>query len=68
MSVVIYGETKEQVKVQKACSHKNWQGPCMDAISRYFKCLDCFCLERDLTKKQAKKHYKSKYIKKRKYE
>jgi len=51
--MIIYGHTKGQVEKQLKCDHKNWHGPCMDKLSRYYKCLDCFCLDRDFnTEKQ----------------
>ena len=62
MSTIIYGHTKEQIAIQKVCKHANWYGPCIDSISRYYKCLDCFCLDRDLTIKEAKEHYEPVYI------
>lgn len=47
MALIIYGGARDTVLRQLKCSHK-WHGPCMDRVSRYFKCLKCFCLERDL--------------------
>lgn len=48
---IFYGGTKEQVEQQLVCSH-DWHGPCIDMISRYFKCTICFCLDRDCTKEE----------------
>lgn len=48
MSVIIYGGTKKQIERQFSCRH-DWHGPCIDEMSRYFKCKKCFCLERDMT-------------------
>jgi len=47
MAVIIYGGSKVQVKKQLKCKHKEWVGPCIDKTSRYFKCPNCYCLERD---------------------
>jgi len=47
MSVILYGGDRSLVEKQLACPHR-WHGPCMDRISRYNKCLDCFAIERDL--------------------
>lgn len=52
MSVVLYGGAKLTVLKQLGCEHE-WHGPCMDAISRYNKCLNCFCVERDLASEAA---------------
>lgn len=49
--MIIYGGTEEQVKNQLKCDH-NWHGPCIDSISRYFKCRECFCLDRDCSSKE----------------
>ena len=46
--MIIYGGTPEQIMQQKIGEHA-WHGPCMDTESRYFKCVQCFCLDRDLT-------------------
>lgn len=48
---IIYGGTKKQVKMQLKCSHV-WEGPAIDAISRYLKCRICFCLDRDCSKEE----------------
>jgi len=45
--VIIYGGDRSIVGKQFACPHR-WHGPCVDAVSRYNKCLDCFAVERDL--------------------
>jgi len=47
MSIILYGGDREQVEKQLKCGH-DWHGPCMDCISRYYKCKKCFCIERDL--------------------
>jgi hypothetical protein len=44
--MLIY-EPPEKEKEQKACDH-DWHGPCIDEVSRYFKCRKCFCLDRDI--------------------
>ena len=46
MSIVIYGGVKCRVEQQLSCDHE-WHGPCIDSVSRYYKCTKCFCLERD---------------------
>jgi len=52
MAIIIYGGARETVVRQLECTHE-WHGPCMDVVSRYLKCLKCFCLERDFqTEKQ----------------
>lgn len=48
MSFILYGGDIATVKKQLACVHE-WHGPCLDNISRYFKCVKCFCLDRDLS-------------------
>ncbi len=48
MSIILYGGDRPLVEKQLACPHR-WGGCCMDDISRYNKCLDCFAIERDLT-------------------
>jgi hypothetical protein len=45
--LIIYGGSERQVRQQLGCDH-DWHGPCMDNISRYYKCKKCFCLERDV--------------------
>lgn len=52
MSIILYGGAKLTVLKQLDCEHK-WHGPCMDDISRYNKCLKCFCIERDLQSEAA---------------
>lgn len=52
MPIVLYGGAKETVLKQLGCEH-TWHGPCMDTISRYNKCLKCFCIERDLDSEAA---------------
>jgi hypothetical protein len=47
MPIIIYGGARETVEKQLKCDH-DWHGPNMDPISRYMKCLKCFCIERDL--------------------
>ena len=44
--IIIYGGSKERVKIQLKCKH-DWHGPCMDDVSRYYKCKLCFCSQRD---------------------
>jgi len=46
MSIIIYGGARKQVEKQLTCKHK-WHGPCIDHLGRYFKCTECFCLDRD---------------------
>lgn len=46
MAIILYGGARETVLKQLECAHE-WHGPCMDRVSRYFKCLKCFCLDRD---------------------
>jgi hypothetical protein len=48
---IFYGGTKQAVLDQIICEHI-WQGPCMDHISRYYKCTRCFCIDRDCTEKE----------------
>lgn len=45
--MILYGGPKEVVVKQLECDH-NWHGACIDGISRYFMCLECFALDRDL--------------------
>lgn len=45
--MIFYGGTERQIKQQLACDH-DWHGPCIDDISRYFKCKKCFCMDRDI--------------------
>ena len=47
MAIILYGGARETVLRQLECAHQ-WHGPCMDSVSRYNKCLKCFCIERDL--------------------
>ena len=47
MSLVIYRGTHDMILKQLTCFH-NWHGPSRDGISRYFKCKNCFCIERDV--------------------
>jgi len=49
---IFYGGTKEQVEKQLNCGHYDWHGPCIDDISRFYKCPHCFCLDRDCTKEE----------------
>ena len=49
--MIEYGGTKEIVEKQLKCEHI-WHGSCMDNMSRYYKCTECFCLDRDMTKEQ----------------
>jgi len=49
--VIIYGGTKKQIEKQLSCNH-NWNGPCMDNISRYSKCTKCYCIMRDMSEKE----------------
>jgi hypothetical protein len=48
MSIIIYGGDRATIEKQLKCDH-DWHGPCMDNISRYFKCTKCFCMDRDLS-------------------
>jgi hypothetical protein len=48
MTTILYGGTKEDVIKQLGCQH-DWHGPCIDDISRYFKCKGCKVIERDCT-------------------
>lgn len=52
MAILLYGGAKLTVLKQLGCDHQ-WHGPCRDDISRYFKCLKCFCIERDLDSEAA---------------
>ena len=45
--MILYGGPKEVVLKQLECSHE-WYGPCIDNVSRFFKCSECFALDRDL--------------------
>lgn len=49
--IMIYGGTKRQIEKQLTCDHK-WHGPCMDNMSRYNKCLKCFCIERNMSEQE----------------
>jgi hypothetical protein len=46
MAIILFGGIRETVLRQLECVHE-WHGPCIDRVSRYNKCLKCFCLERD---------------------
>jgi len=46
--MIIYGGSPEQIEKQKNCEHQ-WAGPLMDDVGRYYKCVVCFCLDRDET-------------------
>lgn len=46
--IILYGGIKKQVEEQLKCNH-DWHDPCIDSISRYFKCTKCFAMERDCT-------------------
>ena len=48
MSTIFYGGTKKTIEKQRCCAHK-WHGPCIDEVSRYFKCAKCFVMDRDCT-------------------
>ena len=52
MSIILYGGDKSLVEKQLKCKHQ-WHGPCIDNVSRYYKCTKCFCLERDLNSLDA---------------
>ena len=49
---IFYGGTRQQVEKQLSCGHYHWHGPCMDSISRFYKCPICFCIDRDCTEKE----------------
>lgn len=44
--MIIYGGNEERIKIQLKCKHK-WYGPCIDTVSRYYKCTKCYCFDRD---------------------
>jgi len=46
--MIQYGGTENEVRAQLTCDH-DWQGPGIDSISRYYKCMFCYCLKRDMT-------------------
>lgn len=48
MPIILYGGTKETVLKQLKCEDHDWHGPGIDPISRYFKCVKCYCIQRDL--------------------
>lgn len=48
LKMIIFGGTEERIRQQLKCNH-DWYGPCIDLISRYYKCKICFCLDRDCT-------------------
>lgn len=51
--MLIFGVTRAQVEKQLACDHQDhWSDACMDAISRYRKCMACFVLDRDMSEKE----------------
>ena len=54
---IIYGGTKKQVKKQKLCKH-DWHGPSIDNISRFYKCLHCYCLLRNISEDDYYKELK----------
>lgn len=49
--MIVFGGTEQRVKQQLECEH-DWHGPCMDRVSRYYKCKICFCLDRDCTEEE----------------
>ena len=51
MTTILYGGTRQTVEKQLQCTHK-WHGPCIDDVSRYYKCTECFVIERDCTEKE----------------
>lgn len=52
--MIIYGGTPDQIEQQKNCDH-DWHGPCIDDVSRYFKCKKCYCLDRDVHEGELRK-------------
>jgi len=58
MATIIYGGTKTQISKQLSCVHV-WHGPCIDDTSRYYKCLECYCVSRDMSEED---YYKAKGI------
>lgn len=48
MPIILFGGTRETVLKQLECKEHDWHGPGIDRISRYFKCVKCFCIQRDL--------------------
>ena len=52
MAIILYGGTKETVLKQLECKEHDWHGPAIDRISRYFKCMKCYCIQRDLMTEQ----------------
>lgn len=58
--MTIYGGTKKRVEQQLMCQH-DWHGPCIDSISRYYKCAKCFCIEYDCTEEEYYARMKEEY-------
>lgn len=52
MAIILYGGTRETVLKQLECKEHNWHGPAIDRVSRYFKCVKCYCIQRDLMTEQ----------------
>jgi len=51
---LIFGTTPEQIAIQQNCKDHDWHGPCIDSVSRYFKCKSCFAIVRDMEPKDYK--------------
>jgi len=49
-SVILYGGSIAQIEHQLVCKH--YWVLCIDDISRYYKCTECFCIERDMTEEE----------------
>ena len=50
-SMIEYGGSATQIQKQIECPHEPeaLHGPCMDKISRFFKCKSCWAILRDMT-------------------
>ena len=46
--MIFYGGDDLRVRQQLECEHE-WHGPCRDDLSRYNKCLKCYCMDRDIS-------------------
>lgn len=64
METIEYGGLKEEVEKQLVCNHpqSQWLGPCIDEISRYYKCNQCRVLIRDIEPEQLKEKRREIYL------
>jgi len=44
--IFLYGGSRTIVERQLACQHRSWTDVCVDFVSLYAKCLDCWTVKR----------------------